>query len=47
VGLLTVHVLQVYGGKAYRFKRAMRAVEHTIDRKGQRLLVPEIELEGC
>ena len=28
------------------FKRVMRAVERTIDRRGQRLLVPEIEIEG-
>jgi hypothetical protein len=46
VGLLTVHIQQVHQGKTYRFKRVMRAVERTIDRKGQLLLVPEIELEG-
>jgi hypothetical protein len=46
VGLLTVHIRQVHGGKIYRFKRMIRAVERTIDRKGQLLLVPEIEVEG-
>lgn len=46
VGLLTVHLRQVHEGKIYRFKRVMRVVERTIDRKGQLLLVPEIELEG-
>jgi hypothetical protein len=46
VGLLTVHIQQVHEGKTYRFKRVMRAVERTIDRKGQLLLVPEIEVEG-
>ena len=46
VGLLTVHIRQVHKGKTYRFKRVMRVVERTIDRKGQLLLVPEIELEG-
>ena len=46
VGLLTVHIRQVHEGKTYQFKRVMRAVERTIDRSGQRLLVPEIEIEG-
>lgn len=46
VGLLTVHIRQVNEGKTYQFKRVMRAVERTIDRFGQRLLVPEIEIEG-
>jgi len=46
VGLLTVHIRQVHEGKTYQFKRVMRAVERTIDRFGQRLLVPEIEIEG-
>jgi Transposase DDE domain group 1 len=46
VGLLTVHIRQVHEGKTYQFKRVMRAVERTINRFGQRLLVPEIEIEG-
>ena len=46
VGLLTVHIKQVHAGKTYRFKRVMRAVERTIDRNGQLLLIPEIEVEG-
>ncbi len=46
VGLLTVHIRQVHEGKTYMFKRAMRVVERTIDRRGQRLLTPEIETEG-
>jgi hypothetical protein len=46
VGLLTVHIRQVHEGRTYQFKRVMRAVERTIDRSGQRLLVPEIEIEG-
>lgn len=46
VGLLTVHIKKVHKGKTYRFKRVMRVVERTIDRKGQILLIPEIELEG-
>jgi hypothetical protein len=46
VGLLTVHIQKVHEGKTYRFKRVMRAVERTIDRRGQVLLIPEIEVEG-
>jgi hypothetical protein len=46
VGLLTVPIQQIHEGKTYRFKRVMRAVERTIDTKGQLLLFPEIELEG-
>jgi hypothetical protein len=46
VGLLTVYIQQVHEGKTYRFKRVMRAVERTVDRRGQRLLTPEIEVEG-
>jgi hypothetical protein len=46
VGLLTVYIKQVHKDKSYRFKRVMRAVERTIDRRGQRLLTPEIEVEG-
>ncbi|MGV8075068.1 MAG: IS1380 family transposase [Syntrophobacteraceae bacterium] len=46
VGLLAVYIQQVHEGKTYRFKRVMRAVERTIDKKGQLLLIPEIELEG-
>ncbi|MGA2402538.1 MAG: IS1380 family transposase [Syntrophobacteraceae bacterium] len=46
VGLLTVYIQQVHNGKTYRFKRIMRAVERTIDRRGQRLLRPEVEVEG-
>ncbi|NSW88050.1 MAG: transposase [Syntrophobacteraceae bacterium] len=46
VRLLTVYFQQVYEGKTYRFRRVMRAAERTMDRKGQLLLIPEIELEG-
>lgn len=46
VGLLTVHIQQAHKEKTYRFKRVMRVVERTIDRRGQRLLTPEIEVEG-
>jgi|AMWB02.1.fsa_nt_gi hypothetical protein len=46
VGLLIVHIRQVYQGKTYQVKRVMRAVERTIDKRGQLLLTPEIEIEG-
>jgi len=46
VGLLSVYIRQVHEGKTYRFRRVMRVVERTIDRTGQLLLVPQIELEG-
>ncbi len=46
VGLLTIHVQQVHDGKTYQFKRVMRVVERTVDRGGQRLLMPEIVVEG-
>ena len=46
VGLLTVHIRQVHDGKTFIFNRVMRAVERTVDRWGQRLLAPEIEVEG-
>jgi len=46
VSLLTVYIQQVHKGKTYRFKRIMRAVERTVDRRGQRLIVPEVEVEG-
>lgn len=46
VGLLVVHIRQVHEGKIYHFKRVMRAVERTVDRCGQLLLAPEIEIEG-
>ena len=45
VGILSIHIEQIYEGKAYRFRRVMRAVERTIDKRGQLLLTPKIELE--
>lgn len=46
VGLLIVHVRQIHQGKTYQVKRVMRAVERTIDKRGQLLPAPEIGLEG-
>jgi hypothetical protein len=46
VGLLTVQIRQTHENRTYRFKRVMRVIERTVDRCGQKLLRPEIELEG-
>ena len=46
VGLLRVHLQQEYEGKTYQFMRVMRAVERTIDKNGQMLLVPDLKVEG-
>jgi hypothetical protein len=46
VGLLSIRIEQTYEGKTYQFRRVMRAIERTIDKKGQLLLIPQIELEG-
>lgn len=46
VALFSVAEDQTHRGKTYRFRRVMRVVERTIDRRGQHLLVPDIEIEG-
>jgi hypothetical protein len=46
VALFSVAVEQRYGEKSYRFRRVMRVTECTIDKQGQQLLLPEIEIEG-
>lgn len=46
VGLLRVHLQQEHEGKTYQFMRVMRAVERTIDKKGQILLTPDLEVEA-
>lgn len=43
VGVFTVYVEREYNGKTYEFRRVMRVTVRTIDKKGQRLLIPEIE----
>jgi len=37
---------QEHEGKRYRFRRVMQVTERRIDRKGQHLLIPDIEVEG-
>jgi len=46
VALFEVQEKQTYRGKDYNFRRVMRVIERTIDKRGQLLLVPEIEIEG-
>jgi len=46
VALFEVYEGQTYQDKDYRFRRVMRVIERTIDKRGQQLLVPEIEIEG-
>jgi len=46
VATFTVYEEQSYRGRLYIFRRVMRVIERTIDKKGQVLLLPEIEVEG-
>ena len=46
VGTFTVYVEREHNGKIYTFRRVMQVTERTIDKKGQRLLIADIEVEG-
>ena len=46
VALFSVQETQEHEGETYRFRRVMRIIERTIDKNGQMLLMPEIEIEG-
>ena len=46
VALFTKRITQEYKGKKYVFTRVMRLIERTIDKHGQMLLVPDLEIEG-
>jgi len=46
VGVLRVHLQQQHKGKTYQFMRIMRAVERSVDKKGQMLIIPEVEVEA-
>jgi hypothetical protein len=46
VGVFSVIDERSWQGKNYTLRRVMRVIERTIDKRGQRLLTPEIELEG-
>ncbi len=46
VGLFEVMVERRWRGHDYTIRRVMRIVERTIDRDGQHLAIPDIEIEG-
>ena len=46
VALFDVVETRTHDGYAYPLRRVMRVIERTIDKRGQQLLVPEIEIEG-
>jgi len=46
VALFEVRETRTHGGYDYDLRRVMRVIERTIDKRGQHLLVPEIEIEG-
>lgn len=46
VALFDVIESRAHDGFTYRLPRVMRVIERTIDKHGQHLLVPDIELEG-
>lgn len=46
VALFEVRETRTYGGYDYDLRRVMRVTERTIDKRGQHLLVPDVEIEG-
>ncbi|WP_294117441.1 IS1380 family transposase [Thiolapillus sp.] len=46
VALFSVQTARHWKGHNYSVRRVIRIIERTIDKHGQRLLVPEIDLEG-
>jgi hypothetical protein len=46
IALFDVVETRTHDGYEYSLWRVMRVIERTIDKRGQRLLVPEIEIEG-
>jgi hypothetical protein len=46
VAVFTKRIQQEHEGKSYTFTRVMRLIERSIDKRGQILLVPELEIEG-
>lgn len=45
-GLFTVEVKRCWKGYEYTLSRVMRVIERTIDKTGQHLVIPDIEIEG-
>ena len=46
VALFDVRETRTHGEHTYPLRRVMRVIERTIDKHGQHLLVPEVEIEG-
>lgn len=46
VGLFEVRVKRIWKGYEYSIRRVMRVIERSIDKHGQALLMPEVEIEG-
>ena len=46
VGVFSEDVEETFGGVTRTFRRVIRVIERTIDKHGNRLLVPDIEIEG-
>jgi hypothetical protein len=46
VALFTLNEIRIHGGFEYPLRRVMRVTERTRDRRGQQLLLPDIEIEG-
>lgn len=46
VATFSVEEAKTVDGQTFRFRRVMRVVERTIDKHGQTLLIPDIEIEG-
>lgn len=46
IATFTIMVKQEIDGSFYTFRRVMQVTERTIDKKGQGLLIPDIEVEG-
>lgn len=46
VAVFDVRETRVFRGHEYRLRRVMRVIERTIDKRGQSLLIPDVEIEG-
>lgn len=46
VATFSVDEARAMDGETFRFRRVMRIIERTIDKHGQMLLIPDIEIEG-
>lgn len=46
VAVFTKRIMQEHEGRRYAFTRVMRLTERTIDKNGQMLIAPDLEIEG-